>query len=151
VEHVTDLAECSCGQVILEIVEHGNSKRWMASFDGFYLTRGHYSNNSSVTLHDYLTRKVAYFSHQTKKGAGHNWNGTSAGAEADMLDELLGKAKNDGMVIQEIVTDKDSSVNAIFCWHFPKDKVTYCFNYCAKTLPKNLEKIKKNNFKVKKY
>ena len=70
-------------------------KQWTALFDGFYLTQGHYSNNSSATLHDLSTSKIAYFAHRTKSGPGHNWSSTSAGAEADMLDELLGKVRKD--------------------------------------------------------
>ncbi len=149
-EHVTDLAEWSCGQVRREIAERGDADQWMASFDGFYLTRGHYSNNSSATLHDYLTGKIAYFCHRTKRGPGHNWNGTSGGAEADMLDELLGKAKEDGMVVKEIITDKDTSINSIFCRRYPEGIVTYCSNHCAKTLHKDLEKIKRNTCEVHK-
>ena len=63
----------------------------MVSFHGFYLTRGHYSKNSSTTLHDYATGRVSWFAHRTKCGTGHNWSGTLAGAEFNMLDELLGK------------------------------------------------------------
>ena len=70
--YVTELAEWSCGQVRQEIKKRGDEKQWVASFDGFYLTRGHYSNNSSATIHDYSTGKVAYFTHRTKRGPGHN-------------------------------------------------------------------------------
>ena len=49
------------------IVQRGDAKKWVASFDGFYLTRGHYSNNASATIHDFR-------------------EGTSGGAEGDMLD-----------------------------------------------------------------
>ena len=52
---------------------------WVASFDGFYLTRGHYSNNSSATLHDFTSDKIAWFAHRTKQGQQANWHGTSAG------------------------------------------------------------------------
>ncbi len=67
---MTDLAEWSCGQVRREIAERGDADQWMAYFDGFYLTRGHYSNNSSATWHDYVTGKIAYFCHRTKRGPG---------------------------------------------------------------------------------
>ena len=114
-EFVTNLAEWSCSQVRNEIMKRGDTKERVASFDGFYLTRGHYSNNSSATLHDHSTGKVAWFAHRTKRGPGHNWTGTSAGAEPDMLEEVLGKAKDAGFAIQEFICDKDSSTNAIFC------------------------------------
>ena len=49
-----------------------------------------------------------------------------------MLDELLGKVKEDGLVLQEVITDKDSSINGTFFRHFPEGTVTYCSNHCAK-------------------
>ena len=56
---------------------------------GFYLTWGHHSNNCSATIHDYETGKIAWFCHRTKRGLGHNWEGTSGGAEGHMFDELI--------------------------------------------------------------
>ena len=114
----------------------------MASYDGFYLTRGHYSNNSSATLHDYKTGKVAWFEHRTKRGPGHNWEGTSNGAESDMLDSIMQKVSDAGFTLSEIVTDKDSSVNAIFTRHFPEGTITHCSNHSAKTLFKDLQKMR---------
>ncbi len=141
---VTELAEWSCAQVREDIVRRGDGKNWVASFDGFYLTRGHYSNNSSSSVHDYATGKIAYFSHRTKRGKGHNWEGTSAGAETDTLDETLARVRQDGLVLQEVIADKDSAVNSTFCRHFPEGTVTYCANHCAKALHKHLETTRKN-------
>ena len=76
--HVTELAEWSCKTVREIIEERGDKDKWVASFDGFYLTRGHYSNNLSATTHDYHEGGIAWFSHRTKKGAGQNWAGTSS-------------------------------------------------------------------------
>ena len=141
-EHVTKLAEWSCEQVREKVRRRGDSKSWTASYDGFYLTRGHYSNNSSATLHDYTTGEIAWFAHRTKRGAGHNWEGTSNGAEGDMFNEILGSVNNAGFNISDIVTDKDSSGNAIFCSHFPEGMITYCSNHSAKTMHKDLLKVK---------
>lgn len=141
-KHVTQLAEWSCEQVRNQVRNRGDHKQWVASYDGFYLTRGHHSNNSSATLHDYNTGCVAWFTHRTKRGNGHNWEGISNGAEGNMFDELLEKVKAEQFVIKEIVTDKDSSGNAIFCNHFPEGSITYCSNHSAKTLHKELQKIK---------
>ena len=99
--HVTKLAEWSCGQVRQEIVKRGDDKKWVASFDGFYLTRGHYSNNASASLHDYNTGDIAWFSHRTKRGSGHNWEGTSGGAEGDMFNEILGKVRAAGFILRQ--------------------------------------------------
>ena len=147
-QHVTELAEWSCSQVRQMIVQRGDAKKWVASFDGFYLTRGHYSNNASATIHDFKSGDITWFTHRTKRGPGHNWEGTSGGAEGDMLDELMGKVKDFGFSIKEIITDKDSPTNAIFCRHFPEGTITYCSNHCAKTLHKDLEKIKRSKCEV---
>ncbi len=146
--HVTQLAEWSCKHVRDTIEERGDKDKWVASFDGFYLTRGHYSNNSSATIHDYYGGGVAWFTHRTKTGPGHNWEGTSGGAEGDMLEEVLSKVNGADFVIKELVTDKDSTTNAIFCRHFPEGTVTYCSNHCTKNLHKQLEKLKKNKCEV---
>ena len=144
--HVTELAEWSCEQIRQQVSDRGDQKKWVASYDGFYLTRGHYSNNSSGTLHDYITGNIAWFTHRTKRGNGHNWEETSNGMEGSMFDELLNKAKDEGFVIDEIVTDKDTSGNAIFCNYFPEGSITYCSNHSAKTLHKELQ----NNIKTRK-
>ena len=144
--HVTELAEWSCSEVVQAIRRREEGKQWTDSFDGFYQTRGHYSNNSSATIHDHANGKIAYFTHRTKRGPGHNWQGSSNGTESDMLDELFEKVRRDGLVIQELITD--NSVNAIFCRHFPEGTLTYCSNHCTKTLHKSLENIKKNKCEV---
>ncbi len=79
---------------------------------------------------------------------GHNWEGTSGGAEGDMFDGIMGSVRGDGFVIKEIITDKDSSMNAIFCRHYPEGTITYCSNHCAKTMHKDVEKLKRNKCEV---
>lgn len=139
---VTELAEWSCNCVREAIKTRGDHQKWVASFDGFYLTRGHHSNNCSATMHDYATGDIAWFCHRTKRGKGHNWEGTSGGAEGDMFNELIGNAKNEGFIVSEIITDKDSAMNSIYCKHFPEGTITYCANHCAKAMHKDLGKIK---------
>ena len=111
--HVTKLAQRTCDEVRKQVVERGDKDSWVVSFDGYYQTRGHYSNNSSATLHDYATGRIAWFQHRTKREPGHNWEGTSGGAGSDMFDSILGEVTKAGFSIKEIVTDKDSSVNAV--------------------------------------
>jgi hypothetical protein len=145
---VTGLAEKSCIAVQEMVKLRGDQKKWVASYDGFYLTRGHHSNNSSATLHDYESGKIAWFEHRTKRGTEHNWEGTSGSAESDMFDHVLRKAKEGGFKITEIVTDKDSSVHSIYNQHFPEGLVTFCSNHCSKTLHKDLQKIKQATCQV---
>ena len=59
--------------------------QWMTGFDGFYLTSGHHSKNASATLHDVYLDQIAWFTHRTKRGKDSNWQGTSSGAEGDIV------------------------------------------------------------------
>ena len=127
------LAEWSCDQVRADIVKHGDKDQWTARFDGFYLTRGDHSNNSSTTLHDVESDHIAWFTHRTKCGKSSNWAGTSSGAEGDTLDELLRKVKSQGYTVGQIVMNHDTSANAIVCTHFPDIHITYCNNHSAKS------------------
>ena len=106
-------------------MKRGDKAQWTASFDGFYLTRGHHSNNSSATLHNVESDCIAWFTHRTKRGKGSNWEGTSSGAEGDMLDELLRKVKSEGYTVGQIIMDHNTSANAIVCTHFPDIHITY--------------------------
>ena len=130
-EFVTKLAEESCEAVREDIHERGDAAQWVASYDGYY-----------------KTGKIAWFVHRTKRGSSHNWEGTSAGAEGDMFDEVLKKAKNANFNVKEIVTDKDSSVKSIYLQHFPEGIVTFCSNHCSKTFHKDLQKIKQEKCQV---
>ena len=147
--HVERLAEWSCEQVRKQIENRGDKEKWVASYDGFYLTRGHYSNNSSATLHDYASGSIAWFEHRTKRGPGHTWEGTSAGAESDMYNVILGKVKEANFNIIDMVVDKDSSMNAIYCTHFPEGNITYCSNHSAKTMHKDLQRVKQLKCQVR--
>ena len=68
-KYVCELAEWSCNEVRRQIRSRGDHQKWIASFDDFYLTRGHYSKKSSATLHDYITGSVAWFTHRMKRGS----------------------------------------------------------------------------------
>ena len=150
-KHVEKLATSSCRQVREHISKRGDMLSWVASFDGFYLTRGHHSNNSSATLHDFTSDKIAWFAHRTKRGQQANWQGTSAGAEGDMLRAILEDVKADGFKVAQIVMDHDTSGGNIACDVFPEVRITYCGNHTAKTFHQDLTKIKSIPCKVNFY
>ena len=83
--HVDHLANRLCEQVRADIEKCGDHCQWMAGFDGFYLTRVHHSNNTSATLYDVYSDRIAWFTHRTKRGKDSNWQGTSSGAEGDIV------------------------------------------------------------------
>lgn len=66
-----------------------------------------------------------------------------------MFDQLIGEAKAAGFIVSEIITDKDSAMNAVYCKHFPEGTITYCANHCAKTMHKDLLKIRPSKCQVR--
>ena len=114
-KHVKELAEITCEQVRQNIVLCGEKFSWVALYDGFYLTRGHHSNNSSGTLHDVSSDKIAWFALRTKRETGAKWEGTSSGAEGDMLQEIFDDVKAKGFNIKQIFMDHDTSGANIAC------------------------------------
>ena len=148
-KHVEALANTSCEHVQQRIIDRGDKLNWTAAFDGFYLTRGYHSNNCSATLHDYSTDKICWFAHRTKKGPGANWQGTSGGAEGDMLRTILEEVKAKGFEVNQIIMDHDTSGGNIACSVFPEVRITYCGNHTAKSFHHDLMKIKSVRCKVK--
>ena len=98
----------------------------MAGFDGFYLTRGHYSNNASATLHDVYSDRIAWFTHCTKHGKDSNWQGTSSGAESDMLSEILGESEGPRLLHQPASHGSR---------HFCQCHCLFSFSRCSHHLP----------------
>ena len=97
-KHVEKLALWSCDQVRAKIIARGDKDQWQASYDGFYLTRGHHSNNVSATLRDEQTDSIGWFAHRTMKGKGAIWEGTSFGTEGDMLLSILNEVKVEALL-----------------------------------------------------
>lgn len=149
-KHVEALAMSSCVQVQQKIIDRGDKLNCTAAFDGFYLTRGHHSNNCSATLHDYSSDKICWFAHRTKRGPGANWQGTSGGAEGDMLRTILEEVKAKGLEVTQIIMDHDTSGGNIACGVFPEVTITYCGNHTAKSFHHDLMKIKPIRCKVPK-
>ena len=140
---VHSLAIRSCQQVQENIIARGEKLHWIASFDGFYLTHGYHSNNSSATLHDVMSDKIAWFTHQSKRGTGSNWVGTSSGAEGDMLHTMLDDVKESAYQIIPLVMDRDTSSSNIACTIFPEIHITYYGNHCQNILQRSC-KLKGN-------
>ena len=145
--HVERLAEWYCEQVRADIDRRGDHNQWAASFDGFYSMRGHHSNNSSATIHDMESDRIAWFIHHTKHGKNLKWLGTLAGAEGDMLNNLIGKVKAAKFCMSQIVMDHDTSANVIVCSHFPD--ITYFGNHTTKSFYYDLHKVKALRCKCK--
>ena len=107
------------------LLARGKKLYWKASFDGYYLTHGYHSSNSSASLHDVMSDKTARFTHQSKRGIGSNWVGNSSGAEGDMLRTMLNDVKESGFQITQLGMDHDTSSSNIACTVFPEIQIKY--------------------------
>ena len=130
----------SCREIIRS---RGQQNDLGINFDGFYLTRGHHSNNSSATVHDMDTGNIIGYSHRTKQGKKANWQGTSGGAEGDMMRELVKDLLDNNFKITKAVLDKDASCQDMLLTLSPETEIIFCSNHVSKTFHLDLEKVKK--------
>ena len=65
---VEKIANWSVDQARKIVRAHRDKKKLEVMFDGFYPTRGHYSNNASATMHDAKTSNIIRYAHRTKRG-----------------------------------------------------------------------------------
>ena len=138
---VKRIADWSVQEARTEALRRGDKSSLHIQFDGFYLTRGHYSNNSSATVHDAKTGKIIAYSHRTKRGQGANWEGTSGGAEGDMFGEMLEDLLGT-FLINKCTMDNDSSCQEILLAKSPETEIVICGNHRAKTFHADLQKVK---------
>ena len=138
---VKQIADWSVKEARTEAIQRGDKSSLHIQFDGFYLTRGHYSNNSSATVHDARNGKIIAYAHRTKRGQGANWEGTSGGAEGDMFGEMLGDLLGT-FGISKCTMDNDSSCQEILLVKSPETEIIICGNHRAKTFHAELQKVK---------
>lgn len=97
-------------------------------------------------MHDAKTGNIVGYADRTKQGQGANWEGTSGGAEGNMLDDILadliGKEK---MTITKAVSDKDAAWHKVLLSRSPEMDIVYCSNHTAKTFHADLKKVKKTS------
>ncbi|KAK3726535.1 hypothetical protein QZH41_015568 [Actinostola sp. cb2023] len=124
-----------------KVITRGDQASLHIQFHGFYLTRGHYSNNSSATIHDDLTGKTIAYAHRTKRGLGANWQGTSGGAEGDMFTQMLQELRTT-FSITKCTMDNDSSCQDILLTYSPETEIIICGNHRAKSFHADLQNVK---------
>ena len=62
---VKRIADWSVQEARTEALRRGDKSSLHIQFDGFFLTRGHYSNNSCAIVHDAKTGKIIAYLHRT--------------------------------------------------------------------------------------
>lgn len=144
--HVKKILKSQCEEAKnrmkgLDDNELGSFKSAVTTGDGAYLTRGHFSKNSTYTLRNKLTNEVLYFMHMCQHGSDHGmveyplFEGTSKAMEGHAAEKLFNQAFQEGMHIAVHWQDADSSSAKAFRKFYPDKNVSknmYCINHVVR-------------------
>jgi len=139
--------ECEVGKNIMKGKEgFGSWKNSCTSSDGAYHIRGHFSQNMTFVVVDYLTQNLIAFKHQCAKGkvpegSDENWRGTAKAAEAAAALEVFQKLKNEGMNLHTNFQDADSSSKSKLLSIFSRALIIICFGHHNRAFGKQLDNI----------
>ena len=92
----------------------GSWSRGVTTCDGCWQIRGHFSQNCTSVIKNYLTGGLLYYGHLSMRGADticneELWEGTSKAAEGHLAQVLWAKAKEEGFNVEVNWQDTDSS------------------------------------------
>lgn len=128
----------------------GSWSRAVTTCDGCWLIRGHFSQNCTFIVKDYITSGLLYYGHLSMRGVDdicdeELWQGTAKAAEGQLAHTLWGKAKEEGMVVALNWQDGDSSSAKGFRYWFPdqqESKVMLCGGHAGRAHGKKLADCK---------
>ena len=112
----------------------GSWSRAVTTCDGCWQIRGHFSQNCTFIIKNYLTGGLLYYGHLSMRGADNIcddelWKGTAKTAEGHLAQVLWAKAKDEELVAEVNWQDADSSSAKGFRYSFPnqlQSKVMLC-------------------------
>lgn len=83
----------------------GSWSRGVSPCDGCWQIRGHFSQNCTFIIKNYLTGRLLYYGHLSMRGADQIcneelWQGTSKAGEGHLAQVLWAKAKDEGFQVE---------------------------------------------------
>ena len=107
--HIKELLDEMCDEAKVQMQDIssdtlGSWDRAVTTCDGCWQIRGHFSQNCTFVIKNYLTGALLYYGHLSMRGADHIsseelWQGTSKAAEGHLAQVLWAKAKEEGMKV----------------------------------------------------
>ena len=124
---------CACAQEELKALpadEQGSWENAVTTADGCWLTRGHFSQNCTFIIKNYLTNTILWYGHACMRGDDDVieeplYPGTSKSAEGYLAEKLFQKAKDEGCCISVNWQDSDSSAAKSVKRIFPSIQIMY--------------------------
>lgn len=127
----------------------GSWSRGVTTCDGCWQIRGHFSQNCTFIIKNYLTGGLLYYGHLSMRGADNIcneelWQGTSKAAEGHLAQVLWGKAKEEGLKVEVNWQDADSSSAKGFRYSFSDEqesKIMLCGGHVGRAHGKKLQEL----------
>ena len=127
----------------------GSWSRAVTTCDGCWQIRGHFSQNCTFIIKNYLTGGLLYYGHLSMRGADkicdeELWQGTAKAAEGHLAQVLWAKAKDEDMGVEVNWQDADSSSALGFRYSFPNElesKVMLCGGHVGRAHGKKLQEL----------
>ena len=117
--------------------EQGSWENAVTTADGCWLTRGHFSQNCTFIIKNYLTNTILWYGHACMRGDDDVieeplYPGTSKSAEGYLAEKLFQKAKDEGCCISVNWQDSDSSAAKSVKSIFPSIQIMYCAGHVGR-------------------
>lgn len=118
--------------------------------DGCWLIRGHFSQNCTFVVKNYLTGALLYYGHLSMRGADticdeELWQGTAKAAEGHLSQVLWARAKDEGLNVAVNWQDANSSSAKGFSHSFSNEhesKIMLCGGHVGRAHRKRLEELR---------
>ena len=128
----------------------GSWSRAVTCCDGCWLIRGHFSQNCTFVIKNYITGALLYYGHLSMRGADRIcdedlWQGTAKSAEGHLSQHLWAQAKEQGLKVEINWQDADSSSAKGFRYSFSNEqesRVMLCGGHVGRAHGKKLEELK---------
>ena len=128
----------------------GSWSRAVTCCDGCWLIRGHFSQNCTFVIKNYITGALLYYGHLSMRGADRIcdeelWEGTAKSAEGHLSQVLWAKAKEEDLKIEVNWQDADSSSAKGFRYSFSNEqesKIMLCGGHVGRAHGKRWRTLK---------
>ena len=124
----------------------GSWRRAATTVDGCWLTRGHFSQNCTFIVKNYLRNSILWYGHLCMLGnddvAEPVFPGTAKSAEGHLAEVLFKRMKEEGCNIQVNWQDNDSSAAKSVALAFPSAQIMFCAGHVGRAHTHRLTDMK---------
>lgn len=149
---IRDLLDSCCKMCKEEMHDKGDGtigswRRAVTTADGCWMTRGHFSQNFTFIIKDYLTNELLFNGHLCMRGSDDIvdeplYPGTSKSAEGHMASLLFQRASDEGVNVYVNWQDSDSSSAKAVKDVYPNAQIMHCAGHVGRAHGNRLAELK---------